>query len=303
MQQTNIGGTIPYIGEIFSLATALTWAMAVILFKKSGESVHPIALSLFKDVLAIGLLIPTIYIMYGNLSYRADFYDYLILFISGCLGIGLGDTLFFMSLNKLGASLIAVVDCLYSPAVIILSFLFLGENLSLYQMIGVILIVAAIAVVIEIRSSGPISKQNLYLGILLGILSILANALGIVIVKPILEKTPILWATQIRLMGGVVVLILALLFQRRRRPILRSLISIGSWPYTFIGSFMGAYVSMMLWLGGMKYTQASISASLNQTSNIFVFVFAAIFLKETMGIRKILAIILAVLGAFIVMFL
>ncbi|MBU1707543.1 DMT family transporter, partial [bacterium] len=70
--------------------------------------------------------------------------------------------------------------------------------------------------------------------------------------------------------------------------------------YTLSGSFMGAYLSMILWLGGMKYAQASIAAVLNQTSNIFLFIFAALLLKEPINLQRIVAILLGVAGAVLV---
>ena len=59
---------------------------------------------------------------------------------------------------------------------------------------------------------------------------------------------------------------------------------------------------MMLWLAGMKYTLASTSAALNQTSNIFIFIFAAIFLKEKINLQRVIAILLGVSGVFLVSF-
>ena len=52
----------------------------------------------------------------------------------------------------------------------------------------------------------------------------------------------------------------------------------------------------------MKFTQASIAASLNQTSNIFVFIFAAWFLREPISRTRVIGIILGVAGALIVTF-
>ncbi|MCP4584283.1 MAG: DMT family transporter [candidate division Zixibacteria bacterium] len=293
---------IPYLGETLSLITAITWAIAVILFKKSGESVHPIALNLFKDLLAVMLLIPTIYLFGQSLLYPASGSDYLILFISGALGIGIADTLFFKSLNLLGAGLVAIVDCLYSPFIIILSILFLGEDLSLIQVLGVLMILSAVLTITRPRGKDRLSRRNLLLGILFGALAMAATAAGIVMVKPLLERSPLIWVTEMRLISGVLMLALILLFHRGRRDIIKSIHSVGRWHYTLIGSFFGAYLAMIFWLGGMKYTQASISASLNQTNNIFIFIFAGIFLKESMDSYKIIAIILAVAGAIVVTF-
>ena len=71
-------------------------------------------------------------------------YDYWMLLVSGALGIGISDTFFFMSLNRLGAALSAIVDCLYSPFIIGLSVLWLGESLSVIQILGVVMIVSAV---------------------------------------------------------------------------------------------------------------------------------------------------------------
>ena len=57
---------------------------------------------------------------------------------------------------------------------------------------------------------------------------------------------------------------------------------------------------MVLWLAGMKYTQVSIAALLNQTSTVFIVIMAAIFLKEGITLRKAISVGLAVLGSILV---
>jgi drug/metabolite transporter (DMT)-like permease len=69
-----------------------------------------------------------------------------------------------------------------------------------------------------------------------------------------------------------------------------------------IGSFLGSYLAMIVWLGGMKYTQVSTASALNQTTNIFIFIFAAIFLKEKITKQKTIGIVLAIVGAVMVTF-
>lgn len=295
--------TIPYQGEIFAFSTAVVWAFAVILFKKSGESVHPIALNAFKSTLATVLFIPTIFIFKESLFRPAPLNDYLLLLFSGALGIGIADSLFFMSLNRLGAGLTAIVNCLYSPFIIILSILFLGENLSLFQVMGIVMIISAVVTATSIKGRGMVSKHNLIWGVIWGALAMAAMAVGIVMIKTILNRSPLLWVTEIRLFGGILSLYIILLLYKEGGQMVNSLFSLHSRKYTLFGSFLGAYVSMILWLGGMKFTQASIAAALNQTSNIFVFIFAAFFLKEAINTQKTFAIIMAVAGVFLVTFL
>jgi len=148
-----------YIGELCALLTAVVWAFAVILFKKSWEHTHPIILNYFKNFLAIVLLIPTLFLFKEQIFRDVPANDYLLLLLSGGLGLGIADTLFFKSLNLLGASMSAIVDCLYSPFIISLSIVFLNERLSLIQFIGVFMIVSAILTGMSKKSSGNICKK------------------------------------------------------------------------------------------------------------------------------------------------
>jgi drug/metabolite transporter (DMT)-like permease len=293
---------IPYLGEIFAFATAIVWASAVILFRKSGETVHPVALNFFKNLLAMVLLVPTIYFFKGWLFSGFTTDEILLLLASGALGIGIADTFFFMSLNLLGASLSAIVDCLYSPSIIFLAFIWLGESLTGIQIIGVGMIISAVLTISRADKSGTINRRNLLLGILWGALAMFTMAIGIVMIKPLLNRSPLLPLTEIRLIGGGIILAIVFIFHPRRRKIATPRLTRRGWTYLLVGSFLGAYCALLLWLAGMKYTQTSIAAALNQTSNIFIFIFAALFLKEPITKRRMVGIILGVAGAFMVTF-
>jgi drug/metabolite transporter (DMT)-like permease len=291
----------PYFGQFCALLTAVIWALAVIMFRKSGETAHPIALNLFKDIFGLLLLLATGWILGREINPKATGQDYLLLCLSGALGIGISDTLFFKSLNLLGAGLSAIVDCLYSPFIIGMSMLWLGERLHWVQVVGVLMIVSAVFVATFEKNGGTITRHNLIWGIIYGILSMLTVALGIIIIKPLLAYSPLIWVTEMRLAAGAVVLLVLLLFRADRRKILASMTAPKGWKFMIAGSFLGAYLSLILWLAGMKYTSASIAAALNQTSNIFVFIFAGVILKEVINLQRTLGIILGVGGVFLVM--
>ncbi len=287
-------------GEIFALASAVTWALAVILFKKSGETVHPIALNILKNLLAAALIFPTMWIVGETFFRDVPHRDYLIVFVSGALGIGIADTLFFMSLNRLGAGLSAIVSCLYSPLIIILSIIWLDESLKFLQIIGVIMIISAVLTAVSRKGAGSISRKNLVSGIILGITAVASTAIGIVMVKPLLDGSPLLWVTELRLIAGILILIPIILLHPRRREITTSAYQAKGWKYTLSGAFVGTYLALILWLAGMKYAPVSIASALNQTGNIFIFTFAALILKERVNLRKTIAIIAGVVGAIIV---
>ena len=293
---------IPYVGEGMALLTAVVWAFSVILFKKSGETVHPIALNVYKGLLAAILLVPTMAIAGETLFRPVPAGEYWLLFFSGVLGIGVADTLFFKCLNLVGASMSAVIDCMYSPFIIGLSMVWIGERLTTWQIVGVVLIISAVLSATHRRSRGPLTRPQIIFGLVYGILAMASMAVGIVMIKPLLDRSPLFWVTEIRLLGGLAALVVVLLIRGDRRKIIATALAGNGRLYTFWGSFLGTYISLILWLGGMKYTQASIAAALNQTSNIFIFVFAALMLKEKITLVRSLAILVAVAGVYLVSF-
>ncbi len=296
-----MGIPFPYFGEALSFLVAAIWALAVVLFKRSGETVHPIALNLFKNVFALVLFIPTIWLFQETLFRSAPYSEYLLLGISGVLGVAIGDTLFFYSLNLIGAGYTAIVSCMYSPFMISLSVLWLHEHLTTWQIIGAVMIISAVLMTMQVRRGVRIRKGKFLLGILLGMIAQAVAAVGVVMIKDILVRSPLVWAIEIRLLGGTIGLACVSILLPRRRRIFRSLINTKKgWAYTVSASFIGAYLATLIWLAGMKYAKVSIASALNQTSTIFVMIFAAFILKEKITLQKIGVIVLAVAGAFLV---
>ncbi len=294
--------SIPYIGEILSLLTAVFWAVAVILFKKSGETVHPLGLNLFKNALGFLLILITLGVFKEAFFHPVPLADYLLLMLSGAIGIGIGDTLLFACLNLIGAGLTAIVDCLYSPFIIALAVLFLGERLTFLQIFGAVLVVLAVLTISLLQGGIDIDRRKLFQGIILGTLAMMATAVGVIIVKPMLSRLPFLWATEVRMLGALLALTLVVFFHSGRRKILSSILDKKTRLYVLFGSFFGAYMAMLFWLGGMKLTKASIASALNQTNSIFIIILAAIWLKEPLNARRIIGIIIAFLGVLLVSF-
>ncbi len=288
--------SIPYAGEIFSFLCAITWAMAVIFFRLSGKSIGPFALNLFKNVVAVLLFLITL-LMLGKSPLRpVPAMDYIMLLLSGIIGIAISDTIYFKSLNILGAGLSSIVNCTYSPTVILFSFIFLRERLDFWQFVGTALILSAIIISSRRVDTHHITSGDLIKGIIWGVLSMALVAFSIVMVKPILNRSPVLWSAEMRLIGGAMAMLIMLPFYPQKERIIASINPSKEWRFIISGIFLGGYLSMILWVAGMKYTLSSVAAVINQTSIIFVFIFAGIFLKEPMSLRRSIGIILAICG-------
>jgi drug/metabolite transporter (DMT)-like permease len=285
------------LGEVLSVGAAVFWAIAVILFRVAGEKVHPLGVNLFKNALALALLVPSILLSGQRFGADLSAAQTAWLFLSGVIGIAVADTLFLDALNRLGAELMAIVDCSYSPFVIVLSTVFIGERMTGLQTLGVGLILGAVLMITIRPSAARLPRRALLAGVGIGIVAIFLQAAGIVMFKPLIDRTTILWMALVRMAGGAAGTAVAVVFHRQRGRILRSLRSASNLPVLVPAALFGSYISNVIWLGGMKYVQASIASALNQLNTVFVFILAAVFLKERVTPIKAAAVAVAFAGA------
>jgi drug/metabolite transporter (DMT)-like permease len=289
-----------HLGEIFSVLAAVVWAVSVVLFRLGGRAMGPLALNFFKNVVATLLVLATFPIVGQEILRDAPVLDYVLLALSGILGITVADTLFFRSLNIVGAGLSQVVSLAYSPFVILFTFVFLGERLSPGDIAGAAMILGGVLLTTWHAPPVGLTRKDLRVGVAVASLSVALMALGITIAKPVLDRSPVLWATGVRLYAGVVSLSIFTLASRRRRYVWSTLVPSAAWKFCLPAAVLGAYVAMVIWIAGMKFTQASTAAILNQTSAVFVLPIAAIVLKEPVTRRKLGAVALAIAGVTLV---
>ena len=295
------------MGEICSLLSAIFWALAIIIFKKIGDHVSPMVINPVKSIIGLLLFMLTCLIMGVPLIPDAQFSnsDLLILSISGIIGIGIADIIFLHSLNILGAGISAIVDTVYSPFVILFAFIILGESLTSTQLLGGALIIGAVLYASTKIQNIPVNRKRFKQGVFYGVGSIAMMALGIVMIKPILNTVSEniglqLWIAGYRLVSGVLVSGSIMLIANRRQNILSALRDRKLWFPLIVSSVLAAYLGIAMWVMGMSMTTASISSILNQTATIFILIFAWIFLGEPLTKRRISSIVVAMFGAYLV---
>jgi drug/metabolite transporter (DMT)-like permease len=290
------------MGTFYALMTAVLWAAAVIFLKRSGETVSPYALNVFRVAVSIVLLALTTLLAGQMIPHGTPPQDFLILFASGVIAIAISDTFLLMALNRLGAGIIAILDCLYAPFIVLCAFIMLGERLGLWQWVGMALVIAGVLIAARHEPPPGTPARQVVLGVVYGILAMATVAFGIVLAKPVLERSPVLWATTMRQIGALIVMIPAALILPSRREIFQTFRPARNWKYTIPATFIGSYLALICWIAGMKYSLAGFAAILNQTSSIHVLIFASIFLKEPFTLRKVIASALAIGGTAVVLF-
>jgi drug/metabolite transporter (DMT)-like permease len=282
------------IGELFSILSAAAWAVGVILYRRLGESLPPLQLNFLKNCLVLLMLIPAIFLLHGTTFPHFEMQDIVMAVLSGFIGIGIADTLYFRALNELGAGRMGILGNFYSPFVLLLSFIFLEERLNAWQWCGFALVSFGVFLASKPNAEEAAKPAHYFRGLMFGLLSIALMAISIVLVKPVLEAQPLLWVTGLRMLGAIVGMVLIATF-RQELHLLKAPKNL-RWRPLITAAFMGQFVAMVFWLAGYKFTSASVAAILNETASVFIILLAWLWLKEPPARRALIGVGLTLSG-------
>ncbi len=286
-------------GEICALLAPLAWFAAVVFFKRAAV-VAPISLNLFKNSLAVVLLLVTMAL--AGIGFPADrsAEDWTRLLGSGLVGLALGDTLIFGALARIGAARLAVVDTIYAPLVVLLAWAFLGESPGPSFLVGAAAVLGGIALASYPRAGaaeeGP-ARDDLVVGTLLAMGAIASTAVGVVLAKPALQSGHLVEITCTRLVAGVAGQLAWVAVRGDWSQAAEAFRPGGPWRNLVPATFIGTYLALVLWLGGFAWADASVAAVLNQLATVYILVFARVFLGETLRPRQVAGGLLAAAGA------
>ncbi|MGD9583533.1 MAG: DMT family transporter [Lysobacterales bacterium] len=284
------------LGETYSIAAAATWALGVIGYAKLGRSLAPQRLNWLKNLLVLAMLVPATLWFDGVVAPALSPLQMLVCALSGLIGIGIADTIYFRSLNALGPGHMGVLGNLYSPLMIVLSFVFLGERLNLQQLLGFALVSAGV-IVVSSSGAGTVPARGQLRHVLHAAASILLMAGSVIMVKRILETHSVWWVSSLRVAGGVAGLwLIGIGGARAGDAASKAPLPWRRWMLLLLAAFVGQFLSMLFWLNGYKYTSASVAAILNETASIFIVLFAWLLLGETVSRRRLLGTAMAIAG-------
>jgi drug/metabolite transporter (DMT)-like permease len=291
-----------YAGELAALGSATVWAVAVILLRRSGESTTPFSLNLFRVGVSSALLLGVLVMTGEPLLPDRPASDYIWLIVSGIVGIAVSDTFFQMGLNRVGAGINAIVDCLYSPFVVVFAFMLLNERLSPLQLAGMVVVIAGVMMTSRAIPPAGATRRDLLVGIAWGVAAMATLAISVVWAKPVLVGGSLLWATTFRQIATFAFMAPVALVHPNRREFWSVFRPRADWRFMLPATVLGSFVALLLWLAGMKYTEAGSAAIINQTSTVFILVLASVFLKEPFTARRWAAAGLAIGGILMVTF-
>ncbi len=284
-----------------AILAALCWAIASLISADVTRKIGGLAFNRLRlFFVSIMLISCTFYLdTWGTINQ-----EFLVtILLSGIIGIFLGDTLLFIALQKIGPRRNNVLFSLAAPFTVILNIIFLNEIMSLINLIGCIIVFFGVVVAIAYGNSRDKSHRweivegNIYLGITFGIGASLCQAIGLIMMKPILSMgaDPIASAS---LRAGISFIFLAftffLNFKIFNQKTSLTLKVIGQ---SIISGFLGMALGMSLLLIALQKADAGIVATLSSTSPIMILFLIWVLTKKIPTFSAWIGTALALIGS------
>ena len=225
-----------------------------------------------------------------------------IIILSGVIGVFFGDTLLFIALQKIGPRRNNILFALAAPFTILLNIFFLKQNMTLIELIGCFTVFIGVVIAIAYGTNKENSHRwesiegSLYLGIIFGILAALCQAIGLIIMKPILDLgvDPIASAA---VRTSVSAILLSFTFMSNNKYLVSlSPITMKLVFKSIISGFLGMALGMSLLLIALQHADAGIVATLSSTSPILVLFLIWILTKKLPTLGSWIGTVLAIVG-------
>lgn len=289
---------MPFIGEISALTTAVLWSVTSIVFTEASIQVKPIYVNITRMILALCFLFITLLII--NVNVNLSFSQIYNLFISGFIGLVIGDTFLFKAFKCIGARLSMLVMAL-SPAIsAFLAFLFLGERISWLGILGIIITIFGVAIVVLKREEKPASKYKIdYAGIFYAFMGAVGQAGGLIFAKNALNEGEIngFLASFVRILSAVIIVYpLAYFASGFKKPVKIFKNNKQAFIFTLIGSIVGPYLGITFSMISITYTKVGIASTLMATVPIIMLPMVRYYYKEKLSWFSVIGALVAVAG-------
>lgn len=260
--------------DLCALAAAACWACSSITSVSPARHLGAFAFNRWRmGIVAVMLWAATFFMgAESTLSY----YALKVMALSSFIGIFIGDTALFAAVNRLGPRRTGVLFATHAMLTAIAGAYFFNEQMRLKVMLGAILTIAGVMVAImlgkrkEESHVWEINHGHIGIGIALGLLSAVCQALSTLIVKPIMQThvDPIA-ASAVRVSVAWGLHYLLVLF---KQPMARSHQTLTRHIFIQIvfNGFIGMGLGTSFLLLALKHGQVGIVAILSAVSPVLV---------------------------------
>jgi len=295
-----------FYGEIIALSTAFCWTITAVAFEFAGKRIGSLTMNLLRLLMAFFMYAVYSVIVYGTVfpaGFAGDSWMWLIL--SGLVGFVIGDLLLFQAYVDIGARVSLVIMSLWPAMTAFLAWVFLGERMRAFDLLGLFLVTSGIVLVIlsgnrANRKQGSLKKAIPVTGILLALGGAFGQAGGMVLSKVGMGDHDPFAASYIRVIAGVIGFSAIFFITGRWKKLFASLKDGKAVGATTIGAVMGPFLGVSLSLMAIQYTSTGVASSIMAINPVLIIPLSVAFFKEKVSWGEVAGALIAVAG--VVMF-
>jgi drug/metabolite transporter (DMT)-like permease len=285
----------PNLGEIAALLTAICYATSSIFFTVAGQRFGPLVANRLRLIIAILFIATTHWIIFGTpIPLSADPQRWFWLGCSGVVGLAIGDLFLFQAYVLIGPRLGLLFLSLSPALATLLAWIFLGEALSLGNILGILItLVGIIWVVLERNPIGKglsdpiagIHNRDYRIGILAGLGAATGQAVGLVLAKKGLGGDfPALSGNVMRMLAAMLALWGVTIIQKQVKTTLQQVcLKRNSMLYILVGAFIGPLIGVSLSLFAIQHTNVGIASTIIALPPVFLLPIGYFIFKERFG--------------------
>ena len=287
-----------FVGEFAALGTALCWSFGSIFFTISSRRLGHNAVNRLRLVVALFLLMTAHFITFGRFFPTAANQQQWFWFgLSGIIGFALGDMLLFRAFVLLGARMSMLLMALVPVFGTFIAWLFLGEILTLSQLVAITVVIGGIVWVVAERQNNEHQRNHYLIGLLCGIGGAMGQALGLILSKKgLADGYSALSGNIIRAFVAACLLWLITLVRGRIPVTFKKLNDRRGTAAMIGGAFFGPFLGVWLSLVAVQNTYVGIASTLIALPPIFLIPLSHWIFKEKISVGAILGTFLAVIG-------
>ena len=289
-----------YFYYFLALLAALSWSIASLISTDVSRKLGGIGFNRIRLLIVSLMLISYSFI---DNSWQTISLTYLnTIIISGIIGVFIGDTLLFSALQKIGPRRNNILFSLAAPFTVILNIIVLKNLMQIIEIIGCLIVFIGVVIAISYGENKKnihrweIIEGSIKIGIILGVFAALCQAIGLIMMKPILDSgaDPIASAA-IRTSISAFLLSFTFFYKSNLRN-LKNIITLDIIFKTIISGFLGMALGMSLLLISLKNADAGIVATLSSTSPIMVLFLIWLITKKIPTIGAWIGTVIAIFG-------
>lgn len=288
------------LGELAALGTAVTWTLSTMAWTSAGQRIGALPVSFIRLILATAILLVYCRVWRGWWipTYLAPA-DWQMLAISGCLGFFLCDICLFKSFLLIGLRLGLLVNSLTPPLAAIISRFFLGDTLTWYQWLAMVITLTGVTwVVLERRDNGvnPHDWRQTALGVGLSAFGAVAQAVGMVLSKKAIGNYDAMDATFIRILGALPAYLLLTTVLGNWPALARGFRHSKAMSIMIGGVLLGPLLGVALHMIALRHCPTGVAATITATMPVMVLPLVIVVYRERVSFRATLGALVSLAG-------